>query len=297
MNRMKIIVPPLKSQGIKTKLVPSIKACVRSYQGKWVEPFLGTGIVAFNMRPHNALLCDTNPHIIRFYKDVQSGLINGVRVRDYLTEASVKLITSKDEGWGYFREVRDRFNENHDPLDFLFLSRAGFNGMMRFNRNGNWNIPFCKKPDRFRQAYITKIVNQIDAVAAVINPHWEFRVQDFRATLSDAEGDDLVYCDPPYYGRHADYFNAWTEEDEEGLFEALKDAPFGFILSTWHHNKFRKNDMIEKFWSKFQIRTHEHFYHGGGNISNRNIMVEALVTNYAPVLSTRVAGEQEIFAG
>ena len=47
---MKVIVPPIKSQGIKTKLVPWIKDLVNraNQKGKWIEPFLGTGVVAFN---------------------------------------------------------------------------------------------------------------------------------------------------------------------------------------------------------------------------------------------------------
>ena len=39
--------------------------------GKWIEPFLGTGVVAFNSKAKSALLSDINPHIIRFYSDLQ----------------------------------------------------------------------------------------------------------------------------------------------------------------------------------------------------------------------------------
>ena len=58
-------------------------------------------------------------------------------------------MTAEDSGYAYYREVKNRFNQEHSPFDFIFLSRAGFNGMMRFNRRGEWNIPFCKKPNRF----------------------------------------------------------------------------------------------------------------------------------------------------
>ena len=65
---MKIYVPPIKSQGIKTKLVGWIASHVENIQyDRWVEAFMGTGVVAFNIRPKKALLCDSNPHLIRFY--------------------------------------------------------------------------------------------------------------------------------------------------------------------------------------------------------------------------------------
>ena len=38
--------------------------------------------------------------------------------------------------------------------------------------------------------------------------------------------------------------------------------------------------MIEKFWSKFNVVTKDHFYHNGGSIENRRTVVEALVCNF-----------------
>ena len=41
-----VIVPPIKCQGIKTKLVPFIAANVAWDAGRrWIEPFLGSGVV------------------------------------------------------------------------------------------------------------------------------------------------------------------------------------------------------------------------------------------------------------
>lgn len=152
--------------------------------------------------------------------------------------------------------------------------------MMRFNKKGHWNIPFCKKPNRFAQAYITKIVNQTAKVSHVIKPEWEFHNKQFSEIIPLAKEGDLIYCDPPYYGRYVDYYNGWTEEDEALLFTQLKETKANFILSTWHHNDYRENDMIDKYWSNFNILTKDHFYHSGGKIENRKSIVEALVCNF-----------------
>src|SRR5689334_12276306 len=151
---MKTIVPPIKSQGIKTKLVPWIMEVTPKTNGRWIEPFLGTGVVAFNSGYKKALLNDTNPHVINFYKGVQQKIITGTSMRQYLEKEGALLSKSGDNGYEHYRKVRDRFNSESSSYDFIFLSRAGFNGMMRFGKKGNWNIPFCKKPDRFAQAYI-----------------------------------------------------------------------------------------------------------------------------------------------
>ena len=281
MNK-KIIVPPIKSQGIKTKLVPWINDLAPKMKGKWIEPFLGTGVVAFNSGYENALLNDANPHIINFYKGIQDKVITSSHMKKFLEMEGEILSKADDNGYDHYRFVRKRFNSEFSPYDFIFLSRAGFNGMMRFSKKGHWNIPFCKKPDRFAQAYITKITNQLSNVAQIIRPepNWKFANKSFAEIIPLATSDDIIYCDPPYYGRYVDYYNGWTEQDEELLFKLLSETKAKFILSTWHHNDWRKNEMIEKYWGNFNILTKDHFYHSGGSIENRRTIVEALVCNF-----------------
>lgn len=283
MTNKKVIVPPIKSQGIKTKLVPWIMDIAPKVNGYWIEPFLGTGVVAFNSGYKKAILNDTNPHIINFYKKIQNKSIIAPLMKQYLEKEGALLSKSDNNGYEHYLKVRTRFNSGEfSPYDFIFLSRAGFNGMMRFGSKGNWNIPFCKKPDRFAQAYITKITNQVQAVSQIIQPepNWLFYNKSFFEIIPLATEDDILYCDPPYFGRNVDYYNGWTEQDEELLFRLLSETKSKFILSTWHHNDWRQNEMINKFWGKFNIVTKDHFYHNGGNIENRRTVVEALVCNF-----------------
>jgi DNA adenine methylase len=291
---MKTITPPIKSQGIKTKLVPWIMELRGELSGKWIEPFLGTGVVAFNSKAKSALLSDINPHIIRFYSDLQKDIITPEIVKHYLQEEGAKLAVAGDNGYDHYRLVRDRFNTSFDPLDFLFLSRAGFNGMVRFSKKGNWNIPFCKKPNRFSQAYVTKIVNQTKICKEMIQKDWSFVCQDFREIIPQAKEGDLIYCDPPYAGRYVDYYSGWSDEDEKDLFELLSQTKARFILSSWHHNDYRANENIEKYWNKFNIITKDHFYHTGAKEENRNPVVEALIFNFQTNMNTHNHGYKNI---
>lgn len=275
---MKIFVPPIKSQGIKTKLVQWISTNVEEIEyERWVEPFMGTGVVAFNVRPKNALLCDSNPHLINFYKALQNKEITSGQVRQFLNEEGIKLLET--DGKHYY-DVRKRFNEFGNPLDFLFLSRSCFNGMMRFNRKGGFNVPFCKKPNRFAQALVTKITNQIENISQIIEQgNYEFRHQDFNETLLNLKSTDFVYSDPPYIGRHVDYFDSWSEEEETILNNGLIKSGCKFILSTWLSNKYRTNDYVFSIWEDCYVATKEHFYHVGGKEANRNAVYEALLSN------------------
>lgn len=283
----KVIIPPVKSQGIKTKLVPWINNIILQSgidieYAKWIEPFFGTGVVGLNSPVKGRhIVGDTNPHIINLYNGIKDGSITEYNMRAYLEREGQILENADENGYAYYREVKNRFNRDHSSFDFIFLSRAGFNGMMRFNKKGEWNIPFCQKPNRFAPAYVSKICNQVAAAERIIKKgDWEFLNQNFIDTINRAEAGDIIYCDPPYFGRYVDYFNGWTEEDEERLYVALANTPARFILSTWHHNEFRENEMMNRFWNNFNVATQEHFYHGGGHIENRHPMVEALVYNF-----------------
>lgn len=275
------LVPPLKCQGIKTKLVGEISriAGTQVFE-RWVEPFCGSCVVALNVQPKEALLSDSNVHIIRLYQEIQNGGLTPAVAKSFLVEEGEKL---RAGGETHYYAVRERFNAEPTSLDFLFLNRSCFNGVMRFNRSGKFNVPYGHKPERFAQAYVTKIINQIRRISEAISAcDWAFASADFRQTLASAKAGDLVYVDPPYAGRHVDYFNSWSESDESELGNILKRLPCRFILSTWHSNEFRTNAMIERNWNdpRFHLLTREHFYHVGPTEDLRHPMIEALITNF-----------------
>ena len=193
----KIHVPPIKIQGIKTKLVPLIKDnIIMDKEMLWVEPFMGSGVVGFNIRPQQAIFADTNPHIINFYNNIKQKNIDSYIVRNFLESEGDKLEKGDDE---YYYEVRERFNKNHSSLDFLFLNRSCFNGMIRFNKNYKFNVPYGHKPQRFSKAYITKIVNQVNYVEQMLCiSDWIFICQSFDNTINSIQEERaFIYCDPP----------------------------------------------------------------------------------------------------
>ncbi|HLI49647.1 MAG TPA: Dam family site-specific DNA-(adenine-N6)-methyltransferase [Chthonomonas sp.] len=272
----RIVVPPIKCQGIKTQLVRSILCSLTwNGQGRWIEPFVGSGVVVFNVQPQRALLNDINPYIIRLYRAIWDGSITPAMVREHFTTEGARLLT---QGESYYYLVRERFNRNGDPLDFLFLNRSCFNGLIRFNRRGEFNVPFCRKPDRFRPAYITKIVNQVVRIQKIMQgKDWEFRVGDWRECLMCLDKDDFVYFDPPYIGRHTDYYQQWSDNDAVELAMMARNLPCGFALSMWKENKYRTNSHIEQHWNGQVERTFTHFYHVGSVETFRNSIQEVLL--------------------
>ena len=110
-----MIIPPIKCQGIKTKLTEWIKNKLPENYNIWYEPFMGSGVVGFNIKPNKAIFCDTNPYIINFYNDIKTGVITSDKMKLFLLSESIKLNKYSND---YYMEV----NLHHRRTD---LSRAG----------------------------------------------------------------------------------------------------------------------------------------------------------------------------
>jgi DNA adenine methylase len=106
---------------------------------------------------------------------------------------------------------------------------------------------------------------------------WEFRTAGWEEILREAGPEDFVYCDPPYLGRHADYYNTWSEEDALLLARRVRDLPCGFAVSMWKENRHRANAHIASAWAGCTVRTFTHFYHVGAGEALRHAMTEALL--------------------
>lgn len=278
MNKQTTYVPPIKIQGKKTQLVDFILENIPTQYDTWIEPFMGSGVVGFNVKPEKAIFADSNPHIINFYNAIKNKEINHLIVKKFLQEQG-KILTER--GQDFYNEVREKFNKTHQPLDFLFLNRSCFNGMIRFNRKLAFNVPYGHKPERFAQAYITKITNQVKHIAFLIeNNDWQFICQDFKETIKLAKETDVIYCDPPYIGRHVDYYDSWDEQNELDLENNLQKCGAKFMVSTWHSNQHRNNVYLDTVWKNYPILTTSHFYHVGAKEENRKPVTEALILNY-----------------
>lgn len=275
------LVAPIKIQGKKTKIKSLIKSQEIIKNKIWIEPFLGSGEILFNVEPDYAYVSDNNQAIISFYKGIQEKKITAPIVRDFLEEHGKKL---SQIGKDYYYEMRKKFNQNKDPLYFLFLNRSCFNGIIRYNSKGEFNVPFCNKNDRFSKSLITKICNQISNIEKILEKHgnnWVFECVDWKVAVNKYSKleNTIFYFDPPYVNRHATYFDDWTDEKNDEFFTYLSSTNINFILSNWYANKFRVNEaLINRFpEDKFEYKFIDHFYHVGGNMENRNKMIECIV--------------------
>lgn len=275
-----MLIPPIKCQGKKTKLVSHIKELYSKLKldnSVYYEPFMGSGIVGFNIEPERAIFSDNNPYIIKFYNSIKSNEIDLDTIRIFLEEEGKKLLES---GKDYYNLVRDRFNKDSNILDFLFLNRCCFNGLMRFNRNGKFNVPYCKKDDKLSSDYIDKIIDQVKKVKELLDRHpdWQFICSDWKDIVKDAKEEDIIYCDPPYLGLFSTYYTEYDINNEKELQDFLNNiCNSKWIYSSWKENKDKINEFILDLIGKYDSIDIEHRYQIGSKNEYRNKVVEILI--------------------
>lgn len=180
--------PLLKWAGGKTKLMPFIRTHFqRDEQRRWVEPFIGAGSVFLNMFATEALLADSNPDLINFYRCVRE------RKTEFLSE--VEKLTERTFSKLDYYALRSEFNSTTDNLRravlFFALNRLGFNGLCRYNLSRQYSVPWGHR-EGFKLS-TAKVDYLAFRLSGIVLKHC-----DFEETLSEAGQHDQIYCDPPY---------------------------------------------------------------------------------------------------
>lgn len=213
--------PFLRWVGGKARLLPTLRAALPRGR-RLIEPFTGSAAVFLGTRYDRYLLNDANPDLIHLYQWLQKDVARFLRF-------ARPLFLGRHPDEATYERTRDAFNRaERGSLEravlFLWLNHSCFNGVCRYNRKGEFNVPRGDDkgdlllPERELLAFHAK------AQAA------DIRLGDFRDVLAEAGEGDVVYCDPPYVPRSATAsFTKYTEgdfgrEDQEALAEACRAA-------------------------------------------------------------------------
>lgn len=199
--------PALKYAGSKRWMIDRLRA-VYDRRRRLVEPFVGSMAVALGLEPEQALLADANPHLVAFH----------LRLRD---PRPFSITMLNDERFYYSqREVFNALSALSGPFTvegseiFWYLNRTAFNGLCRFSKKGNFNVPFGK--------YETITYRTDFSEYAPLLNRWKIYHQPWQQTMRQAQAGDFVFADPPYDGTFDTYSGeAFSWEQQVQLAETL----------------------------------------------------------------------------
>jgi len=184
------VKPFIKWAGGKRWIVPALLPGLRRIKGRYIEPFLGGGAVAFAVAQPGMIIGDACIRLMEMYQQV-------ARNPEGVHELLVQMPTDRDS---YYR-IRDEWYD--DPIkraaQFMYWNRAGYNGMHRVNSSGKFNIPYGDGKILFPTLDALKEASEILSKATLVGG-------DFGVCLGKAEAGDVVFADPPY----AQTFSSYT---------------------------------------------------------------------------------------
>lgn len=242
----------------------------------YYEPFCGGCSVLFQLlnsnKKFNRYICsDVNSDLIALWnliKDNPTDVINHYRT------LWNELNSCEDKGYkrDYFNMVRQRFNKEKNPLDFMFIMRTTTNGMPRYNKSGEFNNSFHITRNGINPDTLEKIILEWSSLLNKYNV--EFINQSY---LNISPGEyDFIYLDPPYANTKGMYYGTI---DYEMLWNFLRNSHCDYFLSF--DGKTSSIDITYNVPTDI-YNTHEYLYSGNSSFrrvignSNKEYVSESL---------------------
>ena len=227
---MKRLPHPIPYQGSKRRLAPIIGRYLPDGIDAFYEPFAGSAAMtifaAFHMRANRFVVADSlEPMVVLLRSIVEEPQRTAARYHE--------LWQSQTQGhYHFFNEIRNRYNEEGDPVDLLYLICRCVKNAIRFNNEGK----FTQSVDKRRLGmHPDKMLRAVMGVSSILQGRVEFRHGDWLDTLADARSKDFVYMDPPYLGtsvgRDKRYHKQLLREALVAGLEDLRRRSIPFALS------------------------------------------------------------------
>lgn len=303
-----MIQSPLNYTGGKFKLLPQILPLFPNKIDTFVDLFCGGCNVGINVKASKHIYNDTNIYLLYLYNTLKNN------DKDIILETIYNIINKYNlslvSKYGYdhygcdssnglgnynkenFLKMRNDFNfhTNEDYYYYILLYVLivySFNNQIRFNKNGEFNLPVGKRD--FNKKMEQKLCVFIDTIKAQDSNFSCIDFNDF--DISVLTERDFVYLDPPYLITCATYNeqDGWNDDKEKQLLafiERLTNSNIKCALSNVLRSKGKENSILIEWLDRHsdEYTVHQlNYTYANSNYQTKdksNSSQEVLVTNY-----------------
>lgn len=298
---------PLFYVGDKYKLLSQITTQFPDKINRFVEPFVGGGSVFLNVSANEYMLNDIDKNICGLHKFLETqsknqdfffkktgNLINKYNLsKSYSEDVVPKKLKEKFKKVAYARYnefgynlMKEHYNKSKekDQFELYLLLIYGFNRMLRFNSNNEFNLPvgnvdFNKNVELALKNYFNFVKNK--------KISWSNK--DYKEFIKEITPlkDDFFYFDPPYLISSSEYNKLWSADDELellALLDKLDKKRVNFAISNVIFHKGKHNKIFEKWMQQYNIINVSSNYISYHDNTQKQTK-EVLVTNYEKTCS------------
>ena len=225
-QKSKSLKPIIKWSGGKKDELKQIIPHIPETYSTYLEPFVGGGAVYFHLNPENAVINDVHKELTDFYQSIKNG--NAMDIYDFMKNHP------NDEETYY--KVRD-YN-NKDVLDnakrFYYLRKTCFRGMLRYNKQGKFNIPFGRYE--------------------ILNESFETIFDKYN------NANNFMFLDPPYDSEFTDYgYCTFGKDEQKKLAKCFKETQIKCLMiigKTPFIEELYKDYIVDEYDKKYRFKLH-----------------------------------------
>lgn len=213
--------PLLKWPGSKSRIADDIAnriAPCLTEKGRYVELFAGSASVLFHLNPKRSVIVDSCKPLISFYEAIK-------REPDAVYNELTSLMDLPVSEESYYH-IRSQWNGNDFGVkfaaQFIYLNKMCFNGLFRMSSDLKFNVSWGQKD---KMPYFPEL-DEIRNVSNVLR-NAKLYCRDYSVILRATRKGDVVYADPPYWGKYDRYSGAgssFSEKEQRRLANMLKRA-------------------------------------------------------------------------
>jgi len=241
-NDKKHLKPLVKWSGGKSDEIKLFEKYFPENYDKYIEPFIGGGSVYFYLNHNNAVISDVHKELIDLYKTIGNG--KGQDIYNFME------ISPNEENTYY--EIRDKMEIN-DELDsakrFYYQRKTCFRGMLRYNKNGKFNIPFGKYKTINYNELLNKDYENLLNKTEILNQSFEYIFENYN------NENNFMFLDPPYDSEFTDYgYCQFGKEEQKKLAFLFKNTKIKCLMIIG------KTKLIEELYSGFIVTEYDKKY-------------------------------------
>ena len=247
-NKKKHLTPLIKWSGGKSDEIKMFDKYFPDSYNLYIEPFIGGGSVYFYLNPDNAVINDIHTELIDLYQSIGEG--DSDKIYEFMEN------NPNDEETYY--KIRDEMIIN-DKLDsakrFYYQRKTCFRGMLRYNKNGKFNIPFGRYKTINYKDLKNKDYELLLNKTQILNKDFNYIFENYN------DENNFMFLDPPYDSEFTDYgYCQFGKKEQEELARLFKDTKIKCLMiigKTKFIEDLYKDYIIDEYDKKYKFKLYD----------------------------------------
>lgn len=254
--------PLVKWSGGKSDEIKSFQKYIPEFE-TYLEPFIGGGSLFFHLQPAKAVISDVHTELIDLYQSIKDGHANDI----------YEFMKSRPNDETTYYEVRDKMVVEC-PLDnakrFYYLRKTCFRGMLRYNKQGKFNIPYGKYKtinfEELRNPGYEELLKNTE----IYKQSYQYIFEHYD------DPNNFMFLDPPYDSEFTDYgYCVFDKEAHKELFKCFATTKIKCLMvigKTAFIEDLYKDYIVDRYDKRYKFK----LYAGrvGDEINTQHLVIK-----------------------